>query len=106
MKKASARLLIVMLTLAVSWAPFQAQAETIRERPTASEMSVDLLMRPVYVAGAVIGTGMFIIGSPFSLLGGNMGESFTVLVAEPFAASFVRCLGCTRIGRAEKVIEE
>ena len=69
------------------------------DAPPAYAMIGDLLIaRPLLIAGTVIGTGVFIVTLPFSLLGGNVGEAGQALVVEPAKAAFVRCLGCTESG--------
>ena len=69
------------------------------DAPPAYAMIGDLLIaRPLLIAGTVIGTGVFIVTLPFSLLGGNVGKACQALVVEPAKAAFVRCLGCTESG--------
>ena len=57
-----------------------------------------LIARPLLIAGTVIGAGLFVVSSPFTLAGGNFKEAAKSLVAEPAMAAFVRCLGCTESG--------
>lgn len=62
--------------------------------PTGSEMMADaFLMRPFMVVGTVVTTATFIVMLPFSLLGGNVGESAEKLVVDPARYTFVRPLG-------------
>lgn len=69
------------------------------DAPPAYAMIGDLLVaRPLLIAGTVIGTGVFLVSLPFTLLGGNVGEAGHALVVEPAKAAFVRCLGCTQSG--------
>ena len=76
-------------------------ARTADEAPSALAMSGDaLFVRPVMLAGTLIGAGLFIVSSPFSLLGGNFAESFDTLVAGPFETTFIRCLGCSQHDKA------
>lgn len=64
-------------------------------RPTAEEMIVDgLIYRPLGLAGTIVGTGLFIVTLPFSLLGGNADDAADRLVVEPAKNTFTRCLGC------------
>lgn len=64
--------------------------------PRAFSMVGDLLIaRPLLIAGTVIGTGVFVVTLPFSVLGGNVGEAAEALVIEPGREAFARCLGCT-----------
>jgi len=56
--------------------------------------TVDVVMaRPVGVAATVTGFALFLVSSPFSLLGGNAGESWDNLVAAPANYTFKRPLG-------------
>lgn len=93
-KKLIAQLLAVIIAMG-SVMPAVSYAGRIDERPTASEMTLDALARPVMVMGTALGAGLFIISLPFSLLGGNTVESGNTLVVEPFKATFLRCLGCS-----------
>ena len=56
--------------------------------------TVDVTMaRPVGAAATVAGFALFLVSSPFSLLGGNAGESWDNLVVAPAAYTFKRPLG-------------
>ena len=67
--------------------------------PKGYAMAGDLLIaRPLLIAGTVIGAGLFVVSSPFTLAGGNFKEAAKSMVAEPAMAAFVRCLGCTESG--------
>lgn len=69
------------------------------EAPKGYAMAGDLLIaRPLLIAATAVGTGLFLVGLPFSALSGKVGESAEALVVEPGKAAFVRCLGCTRVG--------
>jgi len=73
------------------------------QRPTALAMAGDLVIaRPALLAMTVAGTAGFLVGLPFSALGGNVADSAKTLVAGPGKATFVRCLGCTN-GRKPKL---
>ncbi|MDD2463838.1 MAG: hypothetical protein PHI97_07545 [Desulfobulbus sp.] len=57
-------------------------------------MTTDLaLARPVGAAATVTGFALFLVSSPFSLLGGNAGEAWNNLVAAPASYTFKRPLG-------------
>lgn len=74
--------------------------------PTATEMIVDgLVMRPLSLAGTIIGTGIFLVTLPFSAAGGNVDEAGQKLVAEPARATFSNCLGCIP-GRHERLQQQ
>ncbi|MFZ0468939.1 MAG: hypothetical protein WAL92_08470 [Thiogranum sp.] len=62
--------------------------------PTGGEMMADaFLLRPFMLVSTVVTTATFIVMLPFSLLGGNVGESAEKLVAEPAKYTFTRPLG-------------
>jgi hypothetical protein len=64
------------------------------EPPTAGTMLADTFMvRPLTLAGTVVGAVTYVITLPFSALGGNVGEAGKILVADPFMYTFVRPLG-------------
>jgi hypothetical protein len=64
-------------------------------KPTAEQMIIDgLVYRPLSLAGTLLGTGLFIVTLPFSLLGGNADVAGERLVLEPANSTFDRCLGC------------
>lgn len=102
--------LIKMLALcAVVAFPATGWTRTIDETPSAVAMTGDaIFVRPVMLVTTLLGAGVFIVSSPFSALGGNIGEAWDVLVEGPFETTFVRCLGCTMNGKkaAEKVEQE
>ena len=78
-------------------------AEGLSDRPSAIQMSVDIVVaRPLLLASTALGTGVYVVSLPFSLLGGNAEEAAEVLVLEPAEATFVRCLGCTSPGKRFK----
>lgn len=94
-RKLIARVLAVLIAVG-SVMPAVSYADRIDERPTGAEMAMDAIARPVMLAGTLLGTGLFIVSLPFSLLGGNTLESGKTLVVEPFQATFIRCLGCSK----------
>ena len=94
--------LAIMLSVpATGW------SNTVEETPGPLAMTADtIFVRPVMFVTTILGAGVFLISSPFAALGGNIDESWNVLVEEPFETTFVRCLGCTMNGRkAAKVVE-
>lgn len=83
-----------------------ANSAVVVEKPSALAMTGDLVIaRPALLAITAIGTAVFLVSLPFSLLGGNVGESAKTLVVGPGAATFVRCLGCKNTGYKNKVQE-
>jgi hypothetical protein len=62
--------------------------------PNGGDMLGDLvIVRPAIAGVTVIGVVVWIVSSPFTLIGGNAGESWGEMVAEPFAYTFSRPLG-------------
>ena len=111
MKSFIASVLISILTISATslpilvWADHQraadsetyspAQSVSREYRPTAEAMIFDgLVIRPLALGATAVGAVVFVITSPFSLLGGNADEAATALVSEPAAYTFKRCLGC------------
>ncbi|MBS3804307.1 MAG: hypothetical protein KGY54_07145 [Oleiphilaceae bacterium] len=71
-------------------------AREVDESPSALAMSGDALFaRPLLLATTVVGSAVYVVSLPFSLLGGNEDEAREVLVYGPAKATFKRCLGCT-----------
>lgn len=81
-------------------------ARAIDESPTALAMTGDaIFVRPVLLATTIVGSAVYLVSLPFSLLGGNADEAGEVLVMGPAKATFVRCLGCTRVGRKPETVQ-
>ena len=60
----------------------------------AGKMTGDaLVVRPLGLAGTVIGGAIFVLSLPFSALGGNTKPAFDYLLADPFTFTFSRPLG-------------
>jgi len=84
--------------------PTLSHADTIEEKPTALAMAGDLVIaRPILLGITVIGSALYVVSLPFTLAGGNSDEAAQTLVVGPAEATFVRCLGCTKSGRKQKV---
>lgn len=87
-----------ILIIVLGCLPLALQASDIeraRSRPSAEAMVVDgLIVRPLTLAGTIVGTGIFIVTLPFSAMGGNVEEAGNALVMEPARATFGPCLGC------------
>ncbi len=95
-----------VLLAALTLLPFGVSAERLEEEPTAMEMTGDLLVaRPIGLGIFALGTVTYVATLPFSLLGGNSGDAAEALVFKPAEEVFVRCLGCTRPGRKERLRE-
>ncbi|CAA0080656.1 Uncharacterised protein [BD1-7 clade bacterium] len=74
------------------------------EEPSALAMAGDAaIVRPVMLGVTALGSLLFVVSLPFTLMGGNVGEAAETLVAGPGKTTFVRCLGCTKNGYKKKV---
>lgn len=70
------------------------EADATMPKDPGLNATVDVAMaRPVGAVATVAGFALFVVSSPFSLLGGNAGESWDNLVAAPAAYTFKRPLG-------------
>lgn len=95
------------LMLFASLMPVSSFAADIEETPSAGAMAGDLLIaRPLLLVTTVLGTALYVVSLPFTLLGGNSGEAAEVLVLDPAAATFLRCLGCENTDRADDADED
>jgi len=98
-KKLASYLMVCVLTMTSLSLPIAANAASTDymmdgDQPTGGTMMADaFLMRPFMLVSTVVTTVTFIITLPFSLLGGNVGESASTLVGEPAAYTFTRPLG-------------
>jgi len=83
-------------------------ANTVEEKPSALAMVGDAVFaRPALLAMTIVGSAVYTVSLPFSLMGGNASEAGHTLVVGPSKATFVRCLGCTMSGRkAATVVED
>lgn len=82
-------------------------ARAVDETPSALAMTGDaLLARPALLATTIVGSAVYLVSLPFSLLGGNAEEAGETLVIGPAKATFVRCLGCTMTGRKQRVVTQ
>lgn len=88
----------ISVTRADSVGDLEDYAEISQQRaqpPTDISMAVDILIaRPLLFVASVIGTGLFVISLPLSMMGGNTEEAADKLVVTPVRATFFRCLGC------------
>ncbi len=102
--KHSIRALTLAIAAVVASLPNASMAAQVEEEPGGYVMAADLLVaRPLGVVLVALGTTTYVASLPFSLLGGNAGDAGRLLVIQPARETFVRCLGCRRIGRKEKI---
>lgn len=52
-----------------------------------------LLVRPLALAGTVLGTALFVVSLPFSIPSGSVKATAKKLIVEPFKFTFTRPLG-------------
>ena len=71
-----------------------AQEQIRKETPDAGAMVADfVILRPVGIVGLITGFTVFVLSSPFSALGGNIGTAWDQMVAAPAKYAFDRPLG-------------
>lgn len=98
-KKLASYVMAVMFAMTSLTLPVIASANSYdymaeSTEPTGGEMMADaFLMRPFMLVSTVVTTATFVVMLPFSILGGNVGESAEKLVAEPAKYTFTRPLG-------------
>jgi len=69
------------------------------EHPSYGAVILDaLIARPIGVVATVFGAAIWVVTSPLTAVTGTIGEAGQVLVVDPFATTFYRCLGCSEIG--------
>lgn len=107
--KKNIRLLAAPLTLLLlGWACWPSSLLAGEKDPTIPQdpglvMTADLaLARPMGAVATVTGLALFLVSSPFSLLGGNAGEAWDKLVTAPAAYTFHRPLGCFEEARPQE----
>lgn len=88
---------IAAIAVSLLLTPFGAMAEASydgMESATDAAMAADaVVVRPLGLVSLVAGFGLFLVSSPFSALGGNIGEAWGTLVTAPAKFTFVRPLG-------------
>ena len=93
LKQATIAVTIIALLMVPSYA-MAAEYENRTKIFSSGEMIADgVLVRPLGIVSLVAGFGLFIISSPFSGLGGNIGDAWETLVVEPAKFTFARPLG-------------
>ena len=92
------KFLVVTLIAALVLVPFgstaMAQNGPDENEASTEKMALDLLLvRPVGILATLFGGAVFILGVPFSALGGNTGDTYEKLVKTPARYTFKRPLG-------------
>jgi len=94
----------ILLAMLVALSPLSLSAKSVEEKPSGFEMIADLVIaRPLGIALFAVSTTAYVATLPFSLAGGNAGDAGKNMVIDPAKEVFVRCLGCRRPGRKEKI---
>jgi hypothetical protein len=86
-------LCVLMLTGFTSPVMAKTCCEKAEEASAAAIFADAVFIRPFWLACTVLGTGVFVLTSPFTLIGKNIGHSAEVLVAEPAINTFGYPLG-------------
>jgi hypothetical protein len=85
---------IAVSVLAVPFSAFAAEDLNVKKEISAGAMAADTLtLRPLGVISLVAGFGLFVISSPFSAAGGNIGKAWNAMVTKPAKFTFARPLG-------------
>jgi len=100
-------MLVIQLIL-----PTQGMADSLSgpkklNQPGPAEMVLDgIVVRPIMLGLTALGTVLFVVTSPFSLLGGNAEDAAEELIVKPAKMTFIRCLGCSTPERKYEVVEQ
>ena len=95
----SKKTIILMIVTALVVVPFGTSALaqdtfTEAEETTGGKMAVDLLLvRPVGIAATLVGSVIFVVALPFTLISGDTQHSLDKLIKEPGKYTFDRPLG-------------
>lgn len=92
------RKVLAALCLAVLLAGSSVAAEMPEPTPEPSDSAVVfdvLLIRPLSLASLAVGSGIFIVGLPFTVPTGSLGVSAKRLIGDPFWHTFMRPIGET-----------
>ncbi|MDS4026880.1 MAG: hypothetical protein RKO25_07855 [Candidatus Contendobacter sp.] len=91
-KRGAASILAATLTLGAGLAG--AEDQSPQPPATADTTAADLLIaRPGGLAATVLGTAVFVVGLPFTLINGSTGQAAQKLVVDPAQYTFTRPLG-------------
>jgi hypothetical protein len=81
------------LTLTLGGLSFASLADTV-SGDKGSDMLIDLIvLRPIGLASTVVGSAVFVLGLPFTIPSGSVGDSACELIKRPAAYTFTRPLG-------------
>jgi hypothetical protein len=93
-KRTSVIFIVLTLVTIPSCATASSEMMDTGHPASAVHMAGDMVLaRPLGVVSLALGFGLFVISSPFSALGGNIGDAWGSLVAGPAKFTFWRPLG-------------
>ncbi len=98
MQKIAKQSIIFIIIAALVVIPFStsalAETQKLPEDISAGAMAADLTVaRPLGLVALVLGSAIFIVSLPFSVLGGNAKDASQKLVVDPAKYTFKRPLG-------------
>ena len=87
-------LVVANLFVISGWSPVFAQDRYRENERSGGKMAADaLLLRPTGFLATILGSAVFIVSLPLSLLGKNHEEAFDEMVKKPAEYTFARPLG-------------
>ena len=87
-------LVLAAVLVVVPFGSVMAQDDPQNKDRDPGAMTADLVLtRPVGFCAIIAGAAVFVVSLPFSALGGNAGQAYQKLVADPAAYTFRRPLG-------------
>jgi hypothetical protein len=91
-KPSIARIFAVTLILTASFV--RAEEVYSNQEVTSGTVAADLLLaRPAGLVATVVGTAIFVVGLPFTLINGSTEQAAQKLIVEPANYTFTRPLG-------------
>ena len=73
--------------------------ETETQRPGFLPIIGDVFfVRPITLIATAVGSVLFVVTLPITLVTGTVGEAGASMVGDPALNTFVRCLGCKEVG--------
>lgn len=89
------RITVLFMVAAMILTPITAPAMDLSSSDVtdASIIGDFILCRPLGMAATIIGTSLFVVSLPLSLLGKNVGQTAKILVVDPAKFTFSRPLG-------------
>lgn len=87
--KKTVSILLVMVMLLASAPVFAASGDK-----DASDIIIDTaFLRPLGIVSTAFGSAFFVVSLPFAAITGSVGDSYELLVEDPFVYTFRRPLG-------------